>query len=148
LLLNRAYPSWMGMWNGVGGKIEQGESPRQCILREIAEETNLQLNEVTYKGKVTWENIDGNSLGGMYTYVAEILENYVYKTPIKTEEGILDWKNLDWILHPKNVGVANLRYFLPLLVSDQQLYHHRFVYDGEVVADFQSIPIEQSIHVQ
>src|SRR5699024_1956240 len=106
----------MGMWNGVGGKIEQGESPRQCILREIAEETNLQLNEVTYKGKVTWENIDGNSLGGMYTYVAEILENYVYKTPIKTEEGILDWKNLDWILHPKNVGVANLRYFLPLLV--------------------------------
>ena len=35
LLLNREKPTWMGNWNGVGGKIHARESPKQCILREI-----------------------------------------------------------------------------------------------------------------
>lgn len=39
LLLNREKPGWMGSWNGVGGKIETGETPIECILREIYEET-------------------------------------------------------------------------------------------------------------
>ncbi|MCK5130449.1 MAG: NUDIX domain-containing protein, partial [Clostridiales bacterium] len=33
LLLNRENDSWMGCWNGVGGRLEDGESPTECILR-------------------------------------------------------------------------------------------------------------------
>jgi|SRR5690625_4205 len=146
LLLNREYPSWMGMWNGVGGKIEMNETPLTCILREIEEETGLKLKHATYKGKVTWESTNKNNVGGMYAFVAEIPKSYIYETPIKRVEGILDWKKMDWILHPKNKGVANLRYFLPLLLSDDQLYRHRFVYNGEDVVDFQSVAIEQTIY--
>lgn len=33
LLLNREYPAWMGCWNGVGGKLEAGESPYHILLK-------------------------------------------------------------------------------------------------------------------
>lgn len=43
LLLNRQKSSWMGAWNGIGGKIEQGESPVESVRREVLEETGLFL---------------------------------------------------------------------------------------------------------
>ena len=40
----------MGMWNGVGGKIEENETPYEGIIRETFEETGIELSSVTYKG--------------------------------------------------------------------------------------------------
>lgn len=34
-----------GMWSGVGGIFEPGETPGQCVLRETWEETGLTLTE-------------------------------------------------------------------------------------------------------
>ena len=42
----------MGMWNGVGGKIEENETPYEGIIRETFEETGIELSSVTYKGTV------------------------------------------------------------------------------------------------
>ncbi|WP_317951282.1 NUDIX domain-containing protein, partial [Rossellomorea marisflavi] len=36
LMLNRDKPPVLGLWNGVGGKVADGETPTACILREIA----------------------------------------------------------------------------------------------------------------
>jgi 8-oxo-dGTP diphosphatase len=47
LLLNRNKKPNMGLWNGVGGKIETGETPFEGIIRETWEETGLLLKEVT-----------------------------------------------------------------------------------------------------
>ena len=43
LLLNRQKQPAMGMWNGVGGKIEAGESPAESVTRETFEETGLTV---------------------------------------------------------------------------------------------------------
>lgn len=125
LLLNREAPAWMGVWNGVGGKLEPGETPRESILREVKEETGIQLDEgIRFKGVVTW-TVDQNRAGGMYLYFAEVEDHFEYATPLKTEEGILDWKDIDWILHRDNVGVAtNIVHFLPLLLRDSYCYEH------------------------
>lgn len=144
LLLNREHSSWMGMWNGVGGKLEENEDPRTCILREIKEETGITVTEVEYKGNVKWKAADNSYEGGMYAYVANLAESYEYDTPLKMDEGILDWKKTDWILHPENTGVANLKYFLPLMLHDDRTYNHCFIYDGDEVKDFQSTPFESS----
>ena len=48
-------------WIGVGGMFEEGESPEDCLLREVYEETGLTLTSYKYRGLVTfisdqWEN--------------------------------------------------------------------------------------------
>ena len=41
-------------WIGVGGKFEEGESPEDCLLREVGEETGLTLTDYRFRGLVTF----------------------------------------------------------------------------------------------
>ena len=41
-------------WIGVGGKFEYGESPEECLLREVKEETGLTLTDYKFRGIVTF----------------------------------------------------------------------------------------------
>ena len=41
-------------WIGVGGKFEPGESPEECMLREVQEETGLKLNSWRFRGIVSF----------------------------------------------------------------------------------------------
>ncbi|MUG70412.1 NUDIX hydrolase [Paenibacillus validus] len=141
LLLNRNKPSWMGRWNGVGGKVENGETPRASVLREVYEETGIRLDTVRFKGIVTWL-VDGRHYGGMYLYTAELEAAYPYETPIKTEEGILDWKKIEWILDPNNEGVAsNLPRFIPLMLQEDGCYDHHCLFMNGAMTGVVSRPI-------
>lgn len=144
LLLNREKSAWMGVWNGVGGKIEANETPIESVLREVKEETGITLMNAEYKGKVTWT--DGSTyFGGMYAYIAELPESYEYHTPIKVEEGILDWKEISWILHPQNMGIAGLKNYLAKMLNEQTIYEYQFTYKDDEIIKFKTSPIEQPI---
>ena len=39
-----------GKWIGIGGKVEAGESYEECMLREVKEETGLELSDWKYRG--------------------------------------------------------------------------------------------------
>ena len=41
-------------WVGIGGKFEDGESPEDCLIREVKEETGLTLHSVSFRGIVTF----------------------------------------------------------------------------------------------
>ena len=41
-------------WIGVGGHFEKGESPEECLLREVKEETGLELTSYQFRGIVTF----------------------------------------------------------------------------------------------
>jgi len=105
LMINRQKTSWMGCWNGVGGKLMPNETAYQCIKREIFEETGICVDDIRFKGVVSWTSTDGTS-GGMYVFIVYLPDNFNYSTPVKTDEGILDWKELSWILDDNNIGVA------------------------------------------
>jgi 8-oxo-dGTP diphosphatase len=145
LLLNREKPSWMGMWNGVGGKIEPNETPRESIMREVAEETGIILETIEFKGLVTWL-VDGIRVGGMYTYLAQLPDNYAYETPVKTDEGILDWKDLNWILNPENRGVA---YYIPKciekIIHESNCHDYRCVYENGQLIQFETDEVHAGI---
>lgn len=122
LMLNREKAPIMGVWNGVGGKIEKGETPDIGALREVLEETGIELKAFFSKGTVIWETPEGE-LDGIYVYLYEADEHLKYETPKKTREGILEWKSIDWILHPHNLGIAEMvAQYLPVLLEKEGNY--------------------------
>lgn len=131
LLLNRDHPGWMGCWNGVGGKIERDEVPEVSMRREIVEETGLIDIDVHFKGFITWSTLEGIGFGGLYFYIAYLHEEHSYNTPLRTDEGILEWKDVDWILHPDNLGVAyNLPSNMKMAFQDHRCFDHHSIFDG------------------
>lgn len=110
----------MGRWNGVGGKLDAGESPYECIVRETFEETGLKLPQYVDRGVMRWHR-DGEDLGGVHIFTAEVLKEEMeqYSTPrVHCHEGILDWKAMEWLLHEENSGVVdNVKVMLTLLFS-------------------------------
>ncbi len=122
LMLNREKAPIMGVWNGVGGKIEKGETPDMGAQREVFEETGIEVESFFSKGTVNWETPEGE-LDGIYVYLYMADEDLTYETPKKTREGILDWKSIDWILHPLNLGIAEMvSQYLPILLKKEGNY--------------------------
>lgn len=126
LMLNRENKPTQGLWNGVGGKVEGNETPRECIIREVKEETNIDIStyEIIDKGAVSWE-VDNSYVGGLYVYLVDIEDDFDYQTPKKTDEGILDWKKVTWLLEDANLGVGEMipRY-LPNILNSEDCFNH------------------------
>ena len=59
-----------GKWIGVGGGFEEGESPDECLRREVWEETGLTLTEYRFRGVVTFLCCDSKSDQFMYLFTA------------------------------------------------------------------------------
>lgn len=130
LMLNREKAPIMGVWNGVGGKIEKGETPDEGALREVFEETGIKVEDFFSKGTITWENSNGEP-DGIYVYLYEIDCDFTDKIPLKTREGILDWKSIDWILHPQNLGIAEMvAKYLPVLLKRKGNYSFNYKNDS------------------
>ena len=129
LMINREKSPWKGAWNGVGGKIQEGETPRSCIKREILEETSFDIDGAVFKGILTWNNFDAKG-NGLYIFLVEVDESLVFQEIIQTREGILAWKEYDWIVSSDNVGVAsNIPHFLPAIVNASKPIHCHCEFD-------------------
>jgi len=126
LLLNRYHKPWMGSWNGVGGKIEENEQIFNSVIREIKEETTLDVKHsmVKYCGTVTWDEFDANGTG-LYLFICNLPDDMDVHTPKVTDEGILDWKTLDWINDKQNTGIAdNIPYFLNHAIKSHEPHEY------------------------
>lgn len=83
-----------GKWMGVGGKLEPGETPEACVLREVLEETGLTLTSYRQRGVVnyysdTWED------EVMYLYSADGFEGELRAA---CEEGELRWVPVEEVM--------------------------------------------------
>lgn len=73
-------------WIGVGGHFEEGESPEDCLLREIKEETGLTLNSFQFRGIVTFLS-DNDPAEYMCLYTSSDFSGEL----VQCDEGRLEW---------------------------------------------------------
>ncbi|BBE30395.1 7,8-dihydro-8-oxoguanine triphosphatase [Tepiditoga spiralis] len=138
LMLNREKKVWMGMWNVLGGKGIENEKPEECAIREIYEESGIKVKNISYHGMVTWEHNKIKFIDEpMYIFFSEIDKNYELKTPLKTPEGILDWKKIDWILNKDNIGVIkNIPIFLKDILYENKIFKYHFIWKNNTLKDY------------
>lgn len=112
-------------WIGVGGKFENGESPDECLLREVREETGLTLTRWRCRGVVTFLT-NGDWEGEyMYLFTADGFSG----TLRECDEGDLQWVSRAFLGSlPKWEGDA---IFLDLLFRDAPFFLLKLRYDGD-----------------
>ncbi len=76
-----------GKWNGLGGKFELSESPEECAVREIKEESGLIAKSLKMKGFITFPMFDGNEDWYVFLFVITDFEGELIDSP----EGTLEW---------------------------------------------------------
>ena len=138
LMLHRRFPPNQGLWNGVGGHIDAGETPRQAVIREVAEETGYQIDAPQFAGLLTWEGFEIPP-GGIVIFTAEV----DHKDFVTNHEGELAWHPQDWACTSADV-VDNIHVFLPKILAGAEPSHFHFVYrDGQRVEDHVShLPLD------
>jgi len=130
LMLHRQFPPNKGFWNGVGGHIKQGETPRKAVVREVAEETAFQINDPKFAGLLTWEGFE-TPPGGIVIFTAEVSQ----RNFVNNHEGNLAWKPRSWVCTSPEV-VDNIHVFLPKILAGEKPQHFHFSYkDGKRIKD-------------
>lgn len=110
-------------WIGVGGHFEADESPEECLLREVREETGYTLTSFRYRGIVTF--VSGN---GVTEYMSLFTADGFTGEEIPCDEGELRWVDIDRI---ENLNIwEGDRIFLRLLKETEEFFSLKLVYDG------------------
>lgn len=74
-------------WNGLGGKVDPGETPEECVIREVQEECGLMIRNPMFKGILTFPAFDGNDEWRVFVFTASEFEGEL----TDSKEGSLEW---------------------------------------------------------
>ena len=110
-------------WIGVGGHFEKDESPEECLMREVREETGYTLTSYRFRGIVTFVSGDGVT-EYMHLFTADGFEG----EPIECDEGVLEW------VPKEDISGLNIwegdKIFFRLLTEEAPFFSLKLVYDG------------------
>lgn len=98
-----------GKWNGLGGKFEPGESPEDCVIREVREEAGLRIRRPLLKGVLTFPDFARGDDWYVFVFTAAEFSGRL----IDSAEGRLEWVP-DRELLKLNLWEGD-KVFLPLL---------------------------------
>jgi 8-oxo-dGTP diphosphatase len=80
-----------GKYNGLGGKFLPGETPEQCVIREVIEESGLTIKEPELRGIITFPVFDRVNDWYVFVFTADKFQGEL----IESAEGCLEWVNSD-----------------------------------------------------
>ena len=111
-------------WIGVGGHFEEGESPEECLLREVKEETGLDLESYKFRGIITFIQKDYPT-EYMCLYTADRYEGNI----IECDEGKLEWVSKDKLFE-LNLWEGD-KIFLKLIRDNEPFFSLKLRYVGD-----------------
>jgi 8-oxo-dGTP diphosphatase len=76
-----------GKWNGLGGKFEQGETPEECVIREVMEESGLHITNPKMQGFISFPAFDEFEDWYVFVFTADDFTGELIDSP----EGNLEW---------------------------------------------------------
>ena len=116
-------------WIGVGGHFEKDETPEECLLREVKEETGLTLTSYQFRGIVTFISGKVGHAEYMCLYTAAGYEGEM----ISCDEGTLEW------VPKKDIYQLNLwegdRIFHRLIAENAPFFSLKLRYEGDVLVE-------------
>ena len=119
-------------WIGVGGHFEHGESPEECLLREVKEETGYTLTSWKYRGIVTFVYGE-DTVEYMSLYTADGFTG----EPIECDEGELEW------VDKKDIPALELwegdKIFFRLLDMEREFFSLKLVYNRSDVLQYAAL---------
>ena len=110
-------------WIGVGGHFEADESPEECLLREVREETGYTLTSWQYRGIVTFVSGDG-----VTEYMSLFTADGFEGRPIPCDEGELAWVKIQDV-EQLNIWEGD-KIFFRLLRENRPFFSLKLVYGG------------------
>lgn len=113
-------------WVGAGGKFEADESPEECLLREVYEETGLTLTSWKYRGIVTFVS-DKWETEYMHLYTADGFEGEIGEC----REGTLEWLPKAAV-YDLPIWVGD-KIFFRLIEQDRPFFSLKLRYEGETL---------------
>nr|WP_314505928.1 8-oxo-dGTP diphosphatase [uncultured Lachnoanaerobaculum sp.] len=129
-------------WIGVGGHFEDLESPDECLIREVREETGYELKDFDFRGIVTF--VYGKKNEEFIEYMHLFVGRNVVGEPIECNEGVLRWVDKKEVLN-LNLWEGD-RIFLRLLEERKDFFSLKLVYGEdeslkEAVLDGKSLDV-------
>jgi 8-oxo-dGTP diphosphatase len=113
-------------WIGIGGKFEEHESPEDCVLREVYEETGLTLSSWRYCGIITFI-CDDHETEFMHLYSSDSFSGELQEC----DEGVLQWIPIDKIY---DLPIwAGDKIFLKLMQQKRDFFSLKVIYKGDIL---------------
>jgi 8-oxo-dGTP diphosphatase len=131
-MLHKAKGYQEGKWNGLGGKFDAGESPEECMKREVLEESGLIVEAAILKGFLSFPDFDGHD--DWYCFVYTVSQFSGELKP--SDEGKLEWIP-DSELMNLNLWPGD-RVFLPW-IGQNRFFSAKFIYQQGVFKDYEVI---------
>lgn len=117
-----------GKWNGLGGKFEAGETPEECVIREVQEESGLSIRDPKLCGLLMFPRFKGNDW-----YVFVFSANEFTGELIDSPEGTLAWIPDDRIL---DLQLWESDHLFLQWIREGKFFSARFVYTGDRMCEY------------
>lgn len=118
-----------GKWNGLGGKFEISETPEECVIREIREESGLSIVDPKLCGLITFPLFDEIDDWYVFLFTADKFSGSL----IDSDEGRLEW------IKKENLLELNLwegdKTFIPWLFQDK-FFSAKFSYQDKKLKEY------------
>jgi 8-oxo-dGTP diphosphatase len=120
-----------GKWIGLGGKFEPGESPEECLVREVKEEAGVTVTDYKLRGILTFQIMEN---------LSEPLYIFIYTvSAYEGEIGVCDEGTLEWIDNDKILDLElweGDRLFWGWLLEDKGFFSANFKYHDDKLIDY------------